>query len=320
MANVLVTGGCGFIGAWILRKLFDGGHRATVWDLEKVTRRWEMTLTPQEIAQVGFESVRIDEPEQVKAAMLKLAPDAVIHLAGLQVPTCKANPLMGARVNVLGTLGVFEAALALPKRPGLAFASSAAVFGSDADYDHQTVGDASQPLPGTHYGGFKLCNELNAKVYWNDQKFPSVGLRPMTVYGPGRDVGMTSFPTRAIAAAVLGQKFDVPFRGPTVYTFASEVADYFVAGALDPKPGAPAYTVGGEIIDVPGFLATAAEELPAVKDLVTCSGGDLPITWKLDDAELRKAYPQVKRVSLRDGVRKTVEIFKRMAKEGKLSV
>lgn len=319
MAHVLVTGGCGFIGAWILRRLFDDGHRATVWDLEKITRRWEMVLSPAEIERVAFQSVRIDDAEAVKQELAKLAPDAVIHLAGLQVPTCKANPLLGARVNVLGTLAIFEAALALPKRPGLAFASSAAVYGSDVDYDHGIVNDRSQPLPGTHYGAFKLCNELNAKVCWQDQKFPSVGLRPMTVYGPGRDVGMTSSPTRALAAAVLGQKFEIPFRGPTTYTFVSEVADFFVAGALDPKPGAPAYTVGGDILDVPAFLATAAEELPAVKDLVTVTGGDLPITGNLDGEELRRTYPQVRRIALRDGIRRTLEVFTRLAKEGKLS-
>lgn len=319
MAHVLVTGGCGFIGAWILRTLLDQGHRATVWDIEKITRRWEMVLAPQELSPVGFESVRIDEFDAVKAALARLMPDAIIHLAGLQVPTCKTQPLLGARVNVLGTLGIFEAALSLPKRPGLAFASSAAIFGSDADYDQGKVGDQSQPLPGTHYGAFKLCNELNAKIYWQDQSFPSVGLRPMTVYGPGRDVGMTSFPTRALAAAVLGQKFDVPFKGPTTYTFVSEVAEFFVAGALKPQPGAHAYTVGGDIVDVSAFLETAAQELPAIRDLITVSGGNLPIASNLDGGDLVRAYPQVKRVALRDGIRRTIEIFKRLAKEGKLS-
>jgi len=319
MAHVLVTGGCGFIGAWILRTLLDQGHRATVWDIEKITRRWEMVLAPQELSPVSFESVRIDEFDAVKAALARLMPDAIIHLAGLQVPTCKTQPLLGARVNVLGTLGIFEAALSLPKRPGLAFASSAAIFGSDADYDQGKVGDQSQPLPGTHYGAFKLCNELNAKIYWQDQSFPSVGLRPMTVYGPGRDVGMTSFPTRALAAAVLGQKFDVPFKGPTTYTFVSEVAEFFVAGALKPQPGAHAYTVGGDIVDVPAFLETAAQELPAIRDLITVSGGNLPIASNLDGGDLVRAYPQVKRVALRDGIRRTIEIFKRLAKEGKLS-
>lgn len=319
MAHVLVTGGCGFIGAWILRTLLDQGHRATVWDIEKVTRRWEMVLAPQELSQVGFENVRIDEPDAVKAALARLMPDAIIHLAGLQVPTCKAQPLLGARVNVLGTLGIFEAALSLPKRPGLAFASSAAVFGSDADYDQGKVGDQSQPLPGTHYGAFKLCNELNAKVYWQEHGFPSVGLRPMTVYGPGRDVGMTSFPTRALAAAVLGQKFDVPFKGPTTYTFVSEVAEFFVAGALNPQPGAHAYTVGGDIVDVPVFLETAAQELPAISDLITVSGGNLPIASNLDGGDLARAYPQVGRVALREGIRRTVEIFKRLADSGRLS-
>lgn len=318
MAHILVTGGCGFLGTWILRRLLNDGHRATVLDLEQNTKRWELVLTPERIEGVGFRRVRIDEPEEVLAAFRELAPDAVIHLAGLQVPTCRANPLLGARVNVIGTLAVFEAALALPKVPGLVYASSAAVFGTDADYDNAAVGDAMQPKPGTHYGAYKLCNELSARAYWLDKRFKSVGLRPMTVYGPGRDVGMTSFPTRAVAAAVLGQPFEIPFRGPTTYTFAEEVADFFVAAALRPLPEAPAFTVGGDVLDVPGFIAELERVLPGAGKFIRVTGGDLPVASKMDGAELCKAYPEVKRVPIREGLERTVEIFRRQKAKGRL--
>ena len=77
------------------------------------------------------------------ATLVAAAPDAIIHLAGLQVPTCRANPVLGARVNVIGTLNVFEAAKTLSKaRPDgpsvrIVYASSAAVFGPDAEYGEQ---------------------------------------------------------------------------------------------------------------------------------------------------------------------------------------
>lgn len=321
MAHVLITGGCGFFGAWILRKLLDAGHRATVWDMELNPRRWLMVLAPAEVERIGFASVRVDDPDAVKAAMLETQPDAIIHLAGLQVPTCKATPLAGARVNVLGTLGVFEAALALPNKPGLAYASSAAVFGSDADYDHQAVGDATWPRPSTHYGAFKLCNETNARVYAQDHGLGSVGFRPLTVYGPGRDVGLTSFPTRAIAAALLGQKFDIPFSGPTCYTHVAEVADYFVAAALSTnKESASVYTVGGEVADSRSYIAKLAKHVPEAAALITCSGGNLPIASHLDDQPLRAAFPLVKRIGLDEGIGLTADVFRKQKAAGTLVV
>lgn len=320
MAHVVVTGGCGFLGSWVLRKLLSDSHTATVVDLERNTRRWEMVLSPAQIERVAFKPIHIDNPEEVLETFKALAPDAIIHLAGLQVPTCRANPLAGARVNVIGTLAVFEAAGALPNKPAIAYASSAAVFGSDADYDNQSVTDQSQPKPGTHYGAYKLCNEHCARAYFLDRQILSVGLRPLTVYGPGRDVGMTSFPTRAIAAALLGKPFDIPFSGPTTYTFAEECADLFVAAALHPVPNAPSFTVGGDVIDTKQFITELDKLVPGAAKLITCSGGNLPIASSLDDREMRKVYSNVKRIGIADGIKRTVETFKALAAKGKLEV
>src|SRR3990167_4008291 len=117
MAHVLITGGCGFFGAWIIRRLLEQGHRITAIDLEHNTKRWELILTPAQIEQVQFRAVRIEEAEKVKKVFDEMTPDAVIHLARLQVPACRANPISGAKVNVIGTLAIFEAALSLSKRP-----------------------------------------------------------------------------------------------------------------------------------------------------------------------------------------------------------
>ena len=320
MAQIVITGGCGFLGSWVLRRLLNDGHAAMVLDLERTTRRWEMVLTPKQIESLAFRPVHIDDPDEVMSTFKAIKPDAIIHLAGLQVPTCRANPLAGARVNVIGTLAVFEAAGALPNKPAIAYASSAAVFGGDADYDNQNVSDESAPKPGTHYGAFKLCNEYSARAYWIDRKQLSVGLRPLTVYGAGRDVGMTSFPTRAIAAALLKKPFDIPFSGATTYTYAAECADLFVAAALKPVEGAPAYTVGGDVLDVKTYIAELDKIVPGAAKLITCSGGDLPIASHIDDRELRRVYPQVQRVGIAEGIRQTVEIFQELAARGKLEV
>src|SRR5262249_35661779 len=119
----------------------------------------------------------------------------IVHLAGLQVPTCRADPLLGARVNVLGTLAVFEAVRQAQRQvQRLAHASSAAVSGPPADYPPGPLADDVKLTPTTHYGYFKVCNEGNARVYYQDHGLSSIGLRPWTVYGVGRDFGMTSEP------------------------------------------------------------------------------------------------------------------------------
>jgi len=321
--TVLVTGGCGFIGTWIVRRLLDDGDTPVVFDIARVTKRWEMLLTAAEIERLEFHAARVDE-DAFAAAVVARKPDAIIHLAGLQVPACRENPVAGARVNVLGTLNIFEAAKALKastgSAPGLVYASSAAIFGADSDYDEASLNDQAQPKPNSHYGAYKLCNENCAKAYWLANQVPSVGLRPLTVYGPGRDTGMTSFPTRALAAAVKGQTFDIPFSGPTAYLHARECADMFVQCARGAQTGAKVYTVGGEIADSRAFIRVANEILPGADKLITCSGGDLPVASKMDDASLRKDYPGLVRIGLKQGITETVAKFKAMNEAGTLTV
>lgn len=319
MAHVLVTGGCGFLGAWILREILASGHDATAWDIEHNEARWRFAMGAQEIGRIRFRQVRVDDAAAVQKAMAECRPDAVIHLAGIQVPGCKANPVAGAAVNVIGMLAIFEAARALKTPPPVAYASSAAVFGPDREYPGG-AGDTSSPKPGTVYGAFKRCNELCAKVYWNDYGLRSAGFRPLTVYGPGRDVGMTSSPTRAIAAALLKMPFEIPFGGKTAYTYVEEVAAYFVGAALNPPEGAPAFTVGGEIVDTAGFVDELERQVPGAAGLIRVSGGDLPIAANLVDTELRAAFPEIERVSLRDGIARTIDVFRKRQSDGTLEV
>ena len=140
-----------------------------------------------------------------------------LRLLITRVPTCDHTLWVDTQVNVIGTLNVFEAAKALVKAghiaPRVVYASSAAVFGPDAEYGEHAVGDSSIPKPQSHYGAYKLCGEHAAKAYHVVNGLDSIGLRPLTVYGPGRDQGLTSFPSRSSAAAIKGQAFNIPFTG-----------------------------------------------------------------------------------------------------------
>ena len=94
----------------------------------------------------------------------------------------------------------------------LIYASSAAVFGPPGDYPPGRLADDVLLTPTTHYGYFKCCNEGNARIYFQDHGLSSIGLRPWTVYGVGRDFGMTSEPTKAIKALALGRPYHITLR------------------------------------------------------------------------------------------------------------
>src|SRR4029453_9170658 len=97
------------------------------------------------------------------------------------------------------------------------------------DDEPEPLDEAAAKDPLTHYGVFKRTNEGNARVYFTDHKLSSVGLRPFTVYGVGRDTGLTSDPTKAMKAAVVGRSFHIRFSGPTDFQYVADTAAAFLA-------------------------------------------------------------------------------------------
>src|SRR6516162_894609 len=107
--NVLLTGGYGCIGSWIVRNLLARGDRVWIYDLQEDARRLRLILPEEQVQQIGFVQGDVTDLDNLKKAIRDHDVTHLVHLAGLQVPTCRVNPVLGARVNVLGTLAVFEA-------------------------------------------------------------------------------------------------------------------------------------------------------------------------------------------------------------------
>src|SRR5881227_758983 len=133
--RVLLTGGYGCIGSWIVRNLLERGDQVWVYDLKEDPRRLRLILDPDRLSDVTFLQGDVTDLSHLRQAIDGNEVTHVIHLAGLQVPTCRADPILGAKVNVVGTLTVFEAVrLARPQVARLVYASSAAVFGPQGLY------------------------------------------------------------------------------------------------------------------------------------------------------------------------------------------
>ncbi len=316
--DFLITGGQGFFGAWIARRLLAEGASFVMTDLEPEDSILSQVLGPGKPGELDRRFGDISDSGFVENLFSDVSPRRVIHLAGLQVPTCRENPALGARVNVLGTLNVFEAARRQPDGvASIVYASSAAVAGPQEDYAGG-IPDGANHAPRTHYGVFKLCNEGNARIYWEDSGIPSVGLRPLTVYGVGREVGITSGPTKAIRAAVLGQEFTVPFTGVTGFNYVGDVADDFIAASRNHREGALALNNPGENHDVRDFLDIVEEELPAAAGKLRCEGGSVPVAWDLREDGLKELLGDVPHTPIRAGIQETIRGFEQLREAGRL--
>jgi nucleoside-diphosphate-sugar epimerase len=315
----LVTGSSGCIGSWVLKLLGEAGAVAIGADIDPEPRRLAQLTDPAALPSVSLIKLDITDFDGVLRALEDYRINRIIHLAALQIPFCRADPIRGAQVNVVGTVNIFEAARRLGIR-SLVYASSVAVFGPPGFY-----GGAGGPLPDdapqrpeTLYGVYKQANEGTARLYWQDYGVPSVGLRPWAVYGVGRDQGLTSDPTKAIKAAVLGVPFKVRLSGRLDLQYAEDVARTFIAAARQEAAGALVFNLRGSVVSVEEFLAELGRILPESREIIGFEGPPLPLPPELDDRGLRAFLGDVPYTPLAEGIRRTAETFAALKAAGRL--
>ena len=308
-----ITGAQGCIGSWIVKALADRGDAPVVFDRSRDATRLEAIMEPADLRRVNFIAGDITDISALRTALEGSGARRVIHLAGLQVPACKADPVTGAFVNVLGTLNVFEAARAVGVER-VVYASSAAVFGMSED--DAALDETALCEPATHYGVFKRTNEGNARVYFLDHGLSSVGLRPLTVYGVNRDSGLTSDPTKAMKAAVLGIPFHIRFSGSTDFQYVEDTAAAFLACVDRVPAGAHVFNLHGETVAVDQNASLINKT--AGRDLVTVSGEPIPIPAAIDDRRIRRVIGEMPSTPLETGVRQTMARFSYLADRGRL--
>jgi nucleoside-diphosphate-sugar epimerase len=268
----LVTGALGCIGAWTAITLVRQGVGVVAFDLGDDLRRLRLIGSPQENDAIDFVRGDITELSTVERVLAEHEITHVVHLAALQVPFVRENPVLGSQVNVIGTVNVLEAATRLGLETPIAYASSAAVYDRDGNV-----------APSTLYGVFKLANEGTAAIYAAEHGLATVGLRPFTVYGPGRDQGLTATPTLAIAAAVRGEPYRIAFGGTTQFHYAGDVARAFIQAARSAAAGARTFCIGGPATSIADFVALVGKVVPGAEvsydDAVLPFPDQLPEPW-----------------------------------------
>ncbi len=177
MPAYLVTGGAGFIGSHLCDALVARGDRVRVLD--------DLSTGHRENLPDGVEFIQGDiaVPATAQAAMVGM--DGCFHLAAIASVERGVTDWTGThRVNLSGTITLFDAIRRSDTRIPVVYASSAAVYG-----DAQTVpiAEDSHKNPLSAYGADKLGCELHAKVASHVHGIPTCGFRFFNVYGPRQD-------------------------------------------------------------------------------------------------------------------------------------
>jgi len=315
--SVLVTGAYGCIGAWAVRELVDQGVRVATYDLGGDDYRLTQIMTAEAAATVPRIAGDITDLDAFERALDAHAITHVIHLAALQVPFCRANPPLGAAVNVVGTTNVLEAVRRRADRMGpVLYASSIAAY--DA-VDSSAPALDMKGMPGTVYGVFKRANEGTAQIYWAENQVASVGIRPHTVYGPGRDQGVTSAPTTAMLAAAAGVSFHIPYGGRAQLQYARDVARAFIQASFADVSGAHVYDLPGTPVHMADVIDAIIDAVPSAAGTITFDEAPLGFPEGVDDPALERAIGPLATTPLETGVFETVERFAALLAEGRIA-
>lgn len=300
---VLVTGGSGFIGTWVLAELLARGAQPIVLDPQPAPARWQRVLG-SEASRVAQADVSLLDRDRLEKLLEERKVTHVIHLAALLTPACQQDPWLGCQVNVLGSTALFDAARRSGRIKSISYASSYAVYGSESG-----VSDGAS-VPPTFYGAFKQAVDLIAEQYARHFGIASVAVRPHVVYGPERDQGMTAGPSLACRAAAQGESYEIGYTGVVGYDYVGDVARAFVRGAFE----APA---GATVVDLPGEQATTEEfarrieaVAPEARGRIRANGPAIPSNIPSQPCYISTLFPDWKPTSLQEGIRRTIEFYR----------
>jgi len=294
--KVLLTGGGGFLGAWTIKRMLARGDEVRVFDAND-RRTLAQNIVGPEVADLKWLVGDVTQGRDVEAAMDGC--DAVVHLAGLLTPACQDDPILGAKVNLIGTLNVFEAA----KRLGLGkviYTSSVSVFGPE---------NGEIPFPTTHYGAFKLACEGCARTYWEYDRLASVGFRPAVVYGPGRETGLTGGISMACRAAVRGEPYTIGFSGATDMVYAEDVAADIEGALVTDLEGAHIFNATGREETVDAVVAAIKVRYRDAD--ISIAGVPVPFCPTIGRDRMRELLPGLPNTSLQDGIGRTLDFYER---------
>jgi nucleoside-diphosphate-sugar epimerase len=315
--NYLVTGGTGFIGAYVVRDLVKSGHHVVCFDIAPNAQLLADVVPTEPLRGVTVARGDVTDWSQLFHALREHRVDKIIHLASLLTSSSEANFPLALKVNCQGTNHVFEGA-ALLGLEKVVWASSVAVFGprsigadgivlNDAPHDPQTV-----------YGACKSYNEQMALHYARKYDLDVIGLRFTLVYGYGK----TETVARGTGVGYLSELIDKPAleQGPCVipygddqmdWLYVEDVARAIVLASQAGKTRTKAFTVRGDLRPMREVFDYVRRLLP--KADMTLQSGRYRQTWQFDGSATRTEIGYAPEFTIEEGIKRNINMLRQRA-------
>jgi UDP-glucose 4-epimerase len=304
--KVLVTGGAGFIGAAVARNLLERGVPVVIGELKP---------DPAVLAKLKgaqFEAMDVADARSVEEVFLR-HPELThcVHLAYLMSAEVEADMALGAKVNVLGMINMFEA-VARHKLARLVFTSSETVYGaSQKVFGDRPVVEDDYCGPNDHfftYGVMKILDEFMAQKYVARHGVSIACTRPAVVFGHGRKRGSVLWAEAFATEPALGRVAKLPFSGRSrdTWIYKDDCAEQLVRLALKPSLSHFAYNNGGAAVTAEELVSAVRHWLPEAQFEFDETKPTTPLIDWQDGTRLEKEIGFIPR-SLLDGVRAHID-------------
>lgn len=281
MARIFITGGSGFVGAHVVRRMAADGHDVTVFAPAP-----EPCLTETDLARINFVSGGVEEPGALDAMIGTTKPDIVIGLAAFGgsgrglLAAATEDEAKALAVNVGGFRNLL-AACERYKIGRVIWSSTLAIYGSASLYPDTPVDETAPPRPETFYGLTKVLAEDLARFYRETRGLAVTGLRLPVIFGPGlwyRGAG-TQIIDLFQAAADGGEAALEVSTSPLEIMYVTDVANA-VAHLVDHKgPLDLLYNLSAYAPSLHEMVAVLKDLSPSLK--VTTADVDPPLTYPL---------------------------------------
>jgi nucleoside-diphosphate-sugar epimerase len=298
VANVVITGGAGFLGARLARELLAAGSLAVAGSgARPLTRLTLVDRVPvpadlaadQRVAAIRGDLCELLDParpgEDALTGRGALAEaDVIFHLAAAVSAECEADFDLGIRANLRATESVLASCRAAGTNPVVVFASSVAVFGASGEHPlPAVVDDQTLPTPQTSYGVQKVIGEQLLADYTRKRFLRGRAVRLMTVsVRPGRpNAAASGFLSGIIREPLAGERAICPVDARTEVALISPVRA--IDGLLCAATSSEAAWSGRSAVNVPALTVTVADMVAAL-ERVAGPGVSALIDWVADPA------------------------------------
>jgi len=307
--TTLITGGTGFIGAHIARRLLADGERVVTLD-NLPSNVIHGVLEPEEITEVTMTVGDVTSLRDVARAIQDHGVDRVVHLASLLHPASNQNPPLAIGVNIGGQATVLEAARAFGLQR-VVWASSVVVFGDRSHHAPGPVAEDAPHHPENLYAATKSFDERLTQHYVDEWGVDAIGLRPSVVYGPGRVRGATSF-VNELLKPVVGQAAVVPFGDDVVdFQYVEDIAALFATCLTVPRPRSSVFNTNFDVRSIKDAGAFVQTLVPDAD--ITYTPGTFGVAFEAQAPLLAEQIGFVPEFSMERGMRACADFLRQDA-------